>query len=325
MFRNSIKQIVQRRHFSLHDATVTFSTVHAAVGIPWWAFIPLTTFAVRALITFPIAIIHRRGLQRQNELRPITKAMAPVFRLKLAQAAQEAQSQRDALLNRNPNTKLTPSPVAELTADKIAIITAKEKIKRQRKLFKEYNVQSFKFLVLPFIQMPLWIGLSLIYRSITGWSDLGLEMGKSISQGGNFDPTISESFLHVSDMANADPYFIAPIILGIVALANAEWNFKTAQLMNLTQSNRQLSGQISRPKAFDVVMTLSRAGLIFLTAVSTQAPFALVWYWICSNLFSLGQNILLDKYIPLKYIPESRFRRWGKVDKTATPILTDKN
>lgn len=319
--RLAARKCLGRRHFSLHDATQAMSDLHAFSGLPWWAFIPLTTFSLRLFITSPISVIQRIGLQKQNELRPIAKAMAPVFRVKLAQAAQNAQIKRDTLTKANPDLQFTPNPLADLNYQKITILTAREKIKRQKALFKQYGVQSYKFMILPLIQIPLWVSLSFIFRSITGWND---STKLPLVDGGNFDPSLTqESFLHILDMSSQDPYFIAPIVLGLSVLTNAEWNFKTAQLMNWTQSKEQQIGKIHRPKMFDVIMTLSRCGLMFLIAVSTQAPFALVWYWIWSNLFSLGQNILLDRYLPLKFVPESRFRRFGQVSKDAKPLIKD--
>lgn len=315
------KRVIGRRNFSIHDATQMMSDLHTFSGLPWWAFIPLTTFSLRFFITSPISVIQRIGLQKQNELRPIAKAMAPVFRVKLAQAAQNAQLKRDTMLKANPDSPIMPNPLSDLNYQKITILTAREKIKRQKKLFKQYGVQTYKFMLLPLIQIPLWVSLSFIFRSITGWND---PSKLSIMEGGNFDPSLTqESFFYLMDMSSQDPYFLAPIVLGLSVLINAEWNFKTAQLMNWTQSKEQQIGKIHRPKIFDVIMTLSRCGLMFLIAVSTQAPFALVWYWIWSNLFSLGQNILLDKYLPLKFVPESRFRRFGKVSNDAKPLLKD--
>lgn len=315
-----VSRVIGKRGFSTHEATQLVANLHELSGLPWWAFIPVTTFALRFCITTPLSIYQRIGLQKQNELRPITRAMSPIFKVKLAQASQDAQQKRNQLAVSNPELKFTPNPVADLNYEKITILAARERMKRQRALFKAQGVQTSKFMILPFFQIPLWVALSYLFRSITGWNDF---TRTPLSQGGNFDPSLTHaSWLHMDDLSLQDPYFISPIILGLAVLVNAEWNFKTGQMMQWTSSKPQL-GQITRPKVFDSIMTLSRCGLMFLIAMSTQAPAALVWYWIWSNVYSLIQNVLLDKYLPLRFIPESRFRRFGEVSKDAQPLLKE--
>ena len=313
--QSGLTKNVQRRHISfepilesLQHGSEMLIQVHADIGVPWYIFIPLTTFTLRSCFTLPIAIYQRMGLRRQNELRPIIQATTPVLRAKLASIAQKEQ------LNRQ-TTKLTeiPNEKATLTADKIMILAAKEKIKRQRLLFKKYGCQTWKMMLLPAIQIPLWVSLSYMFRTITGWSDFGKK--------GTIDLSLTqEHFLHLHDLSVSDPYFALPITLGVVALCNAEWNFKTADLMQLTTRGKKNS---LRPTAFDVIITLSRSSLIFLTALATQAPAALVMYWISSNSYSLLQNVMMDRFLPLRYSPYDRFQRSQKVPESAAPILKD--
>lgn len=295
---------------SLHHGSEMLIQIHADSGLPWWIFIPLATFTMRTCFTLPIAIFQRRGLRKQNELRPIIQATTPVLRAKLASIAQTEQLKRQKNLNNGLND-LIPNEKATLTADKIMILAAKEKYKRQKRLFKKYNCQTWKMMLLPAIQIPLWISFSYMFRIITGWTDIG--------NNSNIDMSLTtENFLHLHDLAVNDPYFILPISLGIIALCNAEWNFKTADLMQLTTRGKKNS---LRPTAFDVIITLSRSSLIFLTAIATQAPAALVMYWISSNSYSLLQNILMDRFLPLRYSPYKRFRNFSKIPNNAKPLL----
>lgn len=286
---------------SLKHASEMLIQAHADIGLPWWVFIPLTTFAMRTCFTLPIAIYQRRGLRKQNELRPIVQATTPVLRAKLASIAQREQAKAVSTI---PNEKAT------LNAEKIMILAAKEKIKRQRSLFKQYGCQTWKMMLLPAIQIPLWVSFSYMFRTITGWTDFG----KS-----NIDMSLTtENFLHLNDLSVNDPYFALPIVLGVVALCNAEWNFKTADLMQLTTRGKK---NILRPTAFDVIITLSRSSLIFLMALATQAPAALVMYWISSNSYSLFQNIIMDKLLPLRYSPYDRFHNPITASKNAKNLL----
>lgn len=310
--RNVLRPLQQRRHLSfepvietLQHASEMLIQVHADSQLPWYIFIPLSTFALRTCFTLPLAIYQRRGLRKQNELRPIIQATTPVLRAKLASIAQKEQLRRNSSLTGLTNEKAT------LTADKIMILSTKEKYKRQKTLFKQYGCQTWKMMVLPAVQIPLWVSISYMFRTITGWTDIGKH--------NNIDMSLTnEHIFYLHDLSVSDPYFVLPITLGIVALANAEWNFKTADLMKLTTRGKKNS---LRPTIFDVIITLSRSSLIFLTAVATQAPAALVMYWISSNSFSLIQNILMDKFLPLRYSPYDRFARTTKVPKDAKPLL----
>jgi inner membrane protein COX18 len=291
---------------SLNHASEMLIQIHADSCLPWWIFIPLATFTMRTCFTLPIAIYQRRGLRKQNELRPIIQATTPVLRAKLASIAQVEQ-----IKQQNSEKPIINNEKATLTAEKIMILAAKEKYKRQKRLFKSYGCQTWKMMLLPAVQIPLWVSFSYMFRNITGWTDFG---NKS-----NIDMSLTdEHFLHLYDLSVNDPYFVLPITLGVVALCNAEWNFKTADLMQLTTRGKKNS---LRPTAFDVIITLSRSSLIFLTAVATQAPAALVMYWISSNSYSLIQNILMDRFLPLRYSPYDRFRRSDKVPDSATPIM----
>ncbi len=64
--------------------TTSLQTIHGYTGLPWWAFIPITTFSIRAAITLPLAIIQRKRIAKQSKLRPLVSATTPVLKLNLA-------------------------------------------------------------------------------------------------------------------------------------------------------------------------------------------------------------------------------------------------
>ncbi|GME78841.1 unnamed protein product [Ambrosiozyma monospora] len=314
LLRHTMPTIVPTRHFSIEPLLDVVSVgsdvlqfLHAQSGLPWWAFIPLATISVRSVFTLPFAIIQRLKLRKQNEIRPITNAMAPIFNLKLASNAQLEQLQRKT----QQSATHFKTQTEQLTADKIVLVSQKEAAKQRKKLFKEYGCQSWKMAILPAIQIPLWVSMSYNFRLLTGWSTFA---HKPIDMS-----LTTEGLGYLHDLTLSDPYYVLPITLGCIALTNAEWNFKSADLMYLTSRGIK---NTSRPTFFDVVMNLSRASIVFLMVMGTQAPAAMVLYWISSNAFSLGQNLLLDRYLPLKYTPYSRFSHSaGKIAKSAVPLV----
>ena len=71
-----------------------------SVVLPWWALIPLTTFTLRSVWTLPLAILQRKRIQKQSQLRPLVSAMNPILKLNLARRVQQAKR----------NSKIIPTP-----------------------------------------------------------------------------------------------------------------------------------------------------------------------------------------------------------------------
>ncbi|CDK29811.1 unnamed protein product [Kuraishia capsulata CBS 1993] len=268
-------------------------SLHATTGLPWWAFIPMFTFGFRAITTLPIAISQRIRLRKQNSLRPLITATGPILRMKLAAHAQSQAQARQ--LSKDPLDSLKET----LSYEKIVVLAAKENRKRQKVLFKKNGCQVWKSVLLPAVQIPVWLSLSFTFRSLTGWQGWH-------SSDRPLDPSLSrEGFGWVTDLTYADPYTILPIVLEALALVNIEWNNRTLSLMRLTSKGKGNS----RPTMFDAMINTSRIGVVFLMVVSSQAPAALSLYWISSNVFSLLQNVALDRLLPISYSPYMQYSK----------------
>lgn len=292
-------QTTKKRHFSLDPAQVvttltdTLQHVHTASGIPWWGLIPLTTIVMRGVWTLPLAIMQRQRVRKQNELRPIVAATAPVVRAKLARATAKAAQQAQKA---EPSAALALAPVNRMKYDEIMVLSAKETRKRQKQLFAKHNVQLYKNLFLPAAQVPLWVAMSMTFRNLSGWSTWDIT-NKPLDLA-----LYNEGILWFPDLTVLDPLHMFPLLIGITALVNTEWSFKTFSLMRPSQRRRAF-----RPTLVDSMGNVSRMAVVFLLAVSWHAPTALTLYWLSSQLFSLVQNILLDTLLPLGFTPNRRF------------------
>lgn len=252
----------------------------------------MATVTFRSLCTLPLAILQRRRTQKQASLRPIVQALGPVLRLKLAQRATEARAKEAQNLTKE--AQMIKGQASTLNYEQIMLLSSKERRRRQKALFKEHGCQMWKNFILPVVQIPLWLMMSGSIRDLTGWSDISSQpLDQSLT---------TEGFLWVTDLTMSDPFSLLPIVLGTLALTNVEWNAKTYALQDI-HVRRSL-----RVTPLDSVLNLSRLGTVFLMAIATQAPVGLVEYWICSNAFSLVQNMVLDKYLPVRYQLDSR---WG--------------
>lgn len=303
---------VQRRSLSLepvwvvNSLTESLQLAHTYTGIPWWALIPLTTFTLRSVWTFPLALMQRFRVQRQNELRAVVSATHPVLKLNLAKRVQTARVQAEKSMKNiaasSGNEPATVdvvealSPLAAMKYEEILLMATKETRKRQKLLFKRHNAQIWKNFILPVFQIPLWVCMSLTMRNLSGWSTWD-----SLSNSPLDTSLYQEGLLWFTDLTVSDSLHAFPLILGIVSLCNVEWTFKTFEMFN-PSSKRKLF----RPTVTDAVGNISRMSVVFMMAVSLNAPVALALYWVSSQVFSLIQNVFLDLMVPLNYSPNKR-------------------
>ncbi|CAH2353922.1 cytochrome c oxidase assembly protein Cox18p, mitochondrial [[Candida] railenensis] len=319
-------QIVVKRNLSVDPQIVVTSltesmqSLHALTGIPWWALIPIATFSLRAVWTLPLAVIQRRRIQKQNSFKPVISAMFPIFKLKLGQRVQKAKQAGDKLLRGTGGKSgggsgvsgemefmQAQNPVSTMKYEEIVLMANKERRRRQKQLFKDHNIQLWKNFLLPLFQIPLWVSMSLTMRNLSGWSSWDNLSNAAL------DPSLYEEGLFwFTDLASYDSLHVFPVVLGIVSLCNVEWTFRTIQLMRPTSSSSS-SASISsskaplRPTLMDSMSNISRMSVVFMMAISMNAPVALVLYWISSQVFSLIQNVILDLNFPMSFTPRKRF------------------
>lgn len=258
------------------------SALQHSLGVPWYLFIPVSTFLVRTITTLPLSIQNRKRAQRQQQLQPLLGAMGTILRAKLAAHSQTATS------------KLTP--------EQIHVLAAKETRRRRVELFRKYKCQVWKSLIiLPSVQVPIFVILSLTIRAMCGWSVVeGIPVEAGLK---------TESFLWVKDLLSPDPYSVLPMTIGALSLLNVEWN--ALNTLNPTARNNNgfnISGTISN---------ILRMGSLCFTVIALNAPSVLGLYWVSSNLYSLLQNVLLDRFLPLRYVP-SRLGQ-GDVEESNNP------
>lgn len=301
----------QTRHMSVdpHAIISTFTdslqSIHAYSGIPWWALIPLTTFTLRSAWTLPLAIIQRKRIQKQTQLRPIVSATSPVLKLNLAKKVQSAKRKAEKSLEgiKKSNSdaqsieNVVPlqSPVTTMKYEEILLLSTKETRKRQKALFKKNNVQLWKNFILPAFQIPLWVCMSWTMRDLSGWSSWDSIANKPL------DPSLyNEGLFWFTDLTTLDPMHIFPLILGVVSLCNIEWTFKTLELLRFTRK------RLGRPTLIDSLSNTARMSIVFMMAISLNAPVALTLYWLSSQVYSLIQNIIMDLMLPISFTPNKR-------------------
>lgn len=321
----------QKRNFSFEPVAVvdvltsSLQQIHAVSGVPWWALIPLTTFGLRGIWTFPLAVLQRLRIQKQTALRPVISATAPILRYNLAKKAlaanqrasqiatttAESTGKASSSASSSSSTTATTassgtaslatvatalSPLKQMRYEEIMVLSAKEVRRRQKRLFRDNGVQLYKNLFLPMAQVPLWVCMSLTFRNLSGWSKWD-SLSSTV-----LDPALySEGALWFTDLTVLDSFHMFPLALGAIALVNAEWTFKTLDLMKEYTPKKVL-----RMTFTDSLANVSRMMVVFLMAISWHAPTALTLYWLSSQVFSLVQNVFLDLVFPTSFTPNKR-------------------
>lgn len=295
--RRSAVGVPSRRQFSTVDlirpVETALNVIHDYSGLPWWAVIPLVTLALRSTVTLPIAISTRLRAQKQHELRPLISALGPILRAKLAFNANKADS--------------------ALTGPQIEMLAMKERRKRRVKLYKEHGCEMWKSLFIgPLVQLPIWITMSMAVRAMCGWTVVkGIPVVKSMG---------AEGALWFPDLLMMDHSGVLPAAVGIITLLNVELTTKAqAQAMGTTGSEG--------PKLPKMMANFARVGAIALFSIAAQTPTAVCLYWISSSGFSLVQNVLLNKYLPLREEPPTftaanyeALEKIGKVDQIEVTV-----
>lgn len=268
-----IKRTTPQRTFVTNQIADLLTSTHELSGIPWVVLVPLTTFTLRTMFTLPISIWQRKRIVKQQELRKISQSSSPIIKSRLALMVNQ----------KGTKTKLTP--------DQIHLLAMKESRKRQKALFKFYNVPMWKNVILPLVQIPLWTTLSLSIRNLTS-----LEIERSTKQW-------FESFnWNGMDLTGplVDYPVIIPLTLGALSLMNVEYNGKMISRRSTDNVGIMVykDDQSRMNQAMNSILNISRIGCIFMMGVSSQSAILLSLYWISSQLYSLVQNIILDKMWP---------------------------
>ncbi|XP_014643440.1 PREDICTED: mitochondrial inner membrane protein COX18 isoform X2 [Ceratotherium simum simum] len=166
---------------------------HTATGLPWWGTILLTTVALRGAVTLPLAAYQHYILAKVENLQPEIKNIAKCLNQEVAvRADQLGWSKR----------------VARLTY-----------LKNMRRLVSELyvrdNCHPFKATLLVWIQLPMWIFMSVALRNFsTGATHSeGFPIQEQLASGG---------VLWFPDLTALDSTWILPVSVGVINLLIVE-------------------------------------------------------------------------------------------------------
>lgn len=133
--------------------------------------------------------------------------------------------------------------------------------KEMQALFRKYDVNPLKSLILPIIQMPVFMSMFFALRKMPDFFQ------NELSDGG---------ILWFTDLSAPDPYYALPIFSGLSFLAMMELSKK--------------SMLASSPQQGQMMLTVFRGMAFLIVPFSMNFPTCVLTYWTVNNTFSLVQS-----------------------------------
>lgn len=231
-------------HTPVHVAEQVLVGFQELSGASWWFSIAAATFAIRTSVTLPLAAYQTIILRRVETLQKEISELSLRLRYEVSLRGKElGWSQNTCRLQFKRNLKRLVS-----------------------ELYVRDNCHPFKTSVLVWVQVPVWISLSLALR------DLSLDSSQlypALAAGGA---------LWFKDLTVPDSTWILPVLLG----------FTNILLVELASLQRPVSSKSQR-----LILNTFRAIAVLMVPVAAHVPTCMSLYWFCSSLVGLGHNLFL--------------------------------
>lgn len=223
--------------------------LHINAGLPWWGSIAICTLAFRTVM-LPLILKGQLNTARLNAIRPELEKVQAEMR--------ELSNSQDTMKKSMATMKL-------------------------QKLLKENDCHPLKGLIVPLVQLPLFISFFIGLRKM---AQLPVE---SMATGG---------LGWFADLTVYDPYFVLPVASALTMLVTIELGTE----MGVSSEQMQKTKHLMRFMAFLVI------------PLTAKFPAAVFVYWLTSNFYSIGQILVLKHPAIRKMVnlPEVEHREIAK-------------
>ncbi|KAI9363979.1 60Kd inner membrane protein-domain-containing protein [Zopfochytrium polystomum] len=254
-------------------AAYVFSTLHEGLGplvhaaidpyaSAWWMAVVIGTVAFRTALTLPLAVVQRRRMKRWLEVQGLIEGWASTLK--------EGEKRRSRM---------------SMGGGGGAADGVEKKFRAKvRQLYSQHRCHPLQTFLLPWVQIPLFVTISLALRSMVAFplpSLFGLIPAGTdplvplpgLSEGG---------VLWFVNLTQPDPTVLLPIMVGALNWANVEVNMSN----------------IAKPTARQKALKLLFQSVALVTVpVATQVPAIIALYWVTSSGYSLLQNYLIRRFV----------------------------
>ncbi|XP_053507641.1 cytochrome c oxidase assembly protein COX18, mitochondrial [Ictalurus furcatus] len=230
--------------------------------LPWWAGIICTTLALRTVVTLPLAVYQAAIIAKIEALQKEIAELAQRLRYEISiRAKEKGWSEKTCRYHFKKNLRQIVS-----------------------ELYVRDNCHPFKASLLVWVQLPMWVCVSLALRNISvGLEHIPSGLQHELAAGGT---------LWFPDLTVPDSTWIIPVSLGLINLLITE----VYALSKLEQSKFQ-----------KYVTNFIRGLSLVMIPLAATVPSSMALYWFSSSCIGLGHNLLLrsPRFRALCRIPPS--------------------
>ncbi|KAJ1815420.1 hypothetical protein LPJ56_004573 [Coemansia sp. RSA 2599] len=243
-----------------------------ASAVPWWMVIGGAAVFLRLLLTVPLYVRQQRAIGTAERLKVVSATWMHAIRRSVKLEQQAAGG-----------------VVSEAAMQKMV---QRRVSRKHHELMVKEKCHPVEMVLLPLVQMPLWISMTCAIRHLCGrpvWllDDPAAAIPRAVG--------ISwEGLAWFKNLADVDPLCILPVATGSLHLINFVVSRRSHGLGLGLGLGARADGSGS---AFSRGLAYAFTGLGYtmpfvIAGVSLYQPSALVFYWAVSAAFSLAQTIL---------------------------------
>ncbi|KAM5193255.1 cytochrome c oxidase assembly protein COX18, mitochondrial isoform 1-T2 [Mantella aurantiaca] len=234
----------------VHLAESVLISLQEVTGLPWWANILCATVALRTTVTFPLMIYQAYILAKLENLQSEISSLAKQLQYEVSvYGKQQKWSEKVAKFHFRKNMN--------------RIVTG---------LYVRDNCHPFKASLIMWIQIPMWIFMSLALRNFsycTSGSATAMMLHKQLQEGGA---------LWFPDLTVPDSTWILPLSLGFINLLLIE--MFALRKLEVSKFQRYIT---------NFLRTLS----VVMIPITASVPSCMALYWVSSSCVGLTHNLLL--------------------------------
>jgi len=245
----------------------TFCQFHDASGLSWSGAIVVSSFVLRFAVSLPAHVTSQKVVAKRAIMY---ETLGKVYMPALKQAVTIKKQQNN----------WTEKYAKDLFMRKQRELYEMEVIKR--------NCASSKIFLPLFLQIPLWVTISMAMRN------LSMGGGRILDQAALAEATTrkgqlsTEGFGWVTDLTLPDPIWIIPVTVGTLFLLNNEIAGAKISREVLTQG-----GQKPLTKRNVLLTNFLRCLSIAMVPIAAQVPAALSLYWTSSAAAGMVVNMIM--------------------------------
>ena len=158
----------------------------------------------------------------------------------------------------------------------------------QMEIYRKYGINPLGCL-LPFLQMPIFIAMYQVVRRVP--ISLGIAAGTA-----NYSD-LDFSFLWIPDLGDADPFYILPILVGVIMFVYQRYSMKKPDYLQGRRYAEKTDQQAQSERTMKMMSYFMTIMLVYIA--SGNAGIAL--YWIIGNGYQFLQTYVNRKQMQKKF------------------------